>query len=85
MIQHYGRACWSGETIMSFQISGFVQFFQDLFETAPPQPLAVPQRGAPLEEIRRFVDSLNLPADLRSQLMDHHLRGFADPFSTARN
>jgi hypothetical protein len=35
-----------GETIMSFQISGFVQFFHNFFETAPPQPLPVPQCGA---------------------------------------
>jgi ankyrin repeat protein len=65
---------------MSFQISGFVQFFQNLFESTPPQPLAVPQRGAPLDEIRRFVDSLHLPPDLHSRLVDAHLRGFAKFF-----
>jgi ankyrin repeat protein len=65
---------------MSFQISGFVQFFQGLFETAPPQPLAVPQRGATLQEINDFVYSLRLPAYLRNQLVDAHLRGFANHF-----
>jgi ankyrin repeat protein len=75
----FGRV-GQGETIMSFQISGFVQFFQDLFETAPTQPLAVPQRGATLEGIRNFVASLRLPADLRNQLVDAHLKGFADHF-----
>jgi ankyrin repeat protein len=62
---------------MSFQISGFGQFFQNLFETAPPQPLAVPQRGATLEEIRDFVKSLKLPADLRNQLVVPRLPLFA--------
>jgi ankyrin repeat protein len=64
---------------MSFQISGFVQFFQDLFETAPPQPLAVPQRGATLQEIEDFVKSLKLPADLRNRL-GGKLHGFASFF-----
>jgi hypothetical protein len=81
-----------GETIMSFQISGFVQFFQDLFETAPPQPLPVPQRGATLQEIKDFVKSLKLPADLRDRLVDARLPLFSsffrahgiDPKATAR-
>jgi hypothetical protein len=70
----------SGEATMSFQISGFAQFFQGLFETAPPQPLPVPQHGATLQEIQDFVNSLKLPADLRSQLQDGHLRDFAKLF-----
>ncbi len=65
---------------MSFQISGFVQFFQDLFETAPPQPLPVPQRGATLQEIEDFVKSLKLPADLRNRLGGTLHGGFASLF-----
>jgi hypothetical protein len=65
---------------MTDQISGFVQFFQNLLGTAPPQLRAVPQRGAPIDEIRDFVDSLHLPPVLCAQLTDGRLSGFANHF-----
>jgi hypothetical protein len=65
---------------MSFQISGFVQFFQDLLEIAPPQVPAVPQHDAHPREIRDFIASLPLPADLRNQVLNSPCRDFAAQF-----
>jgi len=66
---------------MTDQISGFVQFFQNLLGTAPPQLRAVPQRGAPIDEIRDFVDSPFASGPVRATDGWSSER-FCEPFST---